>query len=72
VKVIWPSVYVNTCASFKESKFLGSHTLNPSNPLTERLRECVVETLASMDQPKSYSFHVEVSTPPYLHYVDVF
>lgn len=60
VKVVWPSVYVNTCASFRESKFLGSHTLDPSNLLTPRLRECAVETLASMNQPKSYSFHVEV------------
>eukprot|EP01126_Amoeba_proteus_P014212 TRINITY_DN16170_c0_g1_i3.p1 TRINITY_DN16170_c0_g1~~TRINITY_DN16170_c0_g1_i3.p1 ORF type:complete len:259 (-),score=44.99 TRINITY_DN16170_c0_g1_i3:115-891(-) len=64
VKILWPSVYINSCSSFKRSKFLGSYQLSKDNPLTFRLMECVVEILNSMDQPRSYSFHVEVFHTP--------
>eukprot|EP01127_Copromyxa_protea_P005732 TRINITY_DN15593_c0_g1_i1.p1 TRINITY_DN15593_c0_g1~~TRINITY_DN15593_c0_g1_i1.p1 ORF type:complete len:454 (+),score=66.12 TRINITY_DN15593_c0_g1_i1:1-1362(+) len=64
VKIMWPSVYMNTCVSFKESKFLGSHNLEASNPLRYRLQECTEQVLASMDQPNSYSFHVELFHTP--------
>jgi len=63
-RVIWPSTYINTCSGFQNSKFLGSHSLHKDNPLTPRLQKCVVEILKALDQPPSYSFHVEVFHTP--------
>jgi len=64
VRIIWPSVYMNTCAGFKEAKFLGSYSLSAENPLTKRLQNAVITILSSMNAPQAYSFHVEVWHTP--------
>jgi len=64
LKLIWPSVYMNTCAGYLDSKFLGSYSLSPKNPLTPRLIDTVKSILEFMDAPPSYSFHVEVWHTP--------
>jgi len=60
LKLIWPSVYMNTCVGYLESKFLGSYSLSAKNPLTNRLIDAVRDILKVMDAPRSYSFHVEL------------
>lgn len=55
---------MNTCSGFQDSKFLGSYSLAADNPLRPRLQQCVVEILKALDQPDSYSFHVEVFHTP--------
>lgn len=64
VKILYPSVYMNTCAGFKEASFLASYSLSEENPLTKRLQNAVVCVLSCMDAPPSYSFHVEIWHTP--------
>eukprot|EP01124_Arcella_intermedia_P014618 TRINITY_DN21137_c0_g1_i1.p1 TRINITY_DN21137_c0_g1~~TRINITY_DN21137_c0_g1_i1.p1 ORF type:complete len:436 (-),score=93.59 TRINITY_DN21137_c0_g1_i1:7-1263(-) len=64
VRLIWPSVYMNTCVGYLSSSFLGSHSLSASNPLTKRLMDGVVQVLKAMEAPPSYSFHVELWHTP--------
>lgn len=59
-KIVYPSVYMNTCVGFKESTFLASYSLSLENSLTKRLQQATVDILKYLDSPPSHSFHVEV------------
>jgi len=63
-KIVYPSVYMNTCVEYKEESFLASYSLSLENSLTKRLQEATVEVLKHMDSPPSYSFHVELWHTP--------
>jgi len=64
IKIMWPSKYVNTCVGYLEHPFLGSYTLDSTNPLTPRLQRCTESILRSLDAPPSFSFHVEIFYTP--------
>eukprot|EP01125_Pyxidicula_operculata_P010071 TRINITY_DN3314_c0_g1_i5.p1 TRINITY_DN3314_c0_g1~~TRINITY_DN3314_c0_g1_i5.p1 ORF type:complete len:312 (-),score=55.88 TRINITY_DN3314_c0_g1_i5:18-953(-) len=64
VRLIWPSVYMNTCAGFENSKFLASYTLSNSNSLTKRLQEASIIILESLEKPRAFSFHIEIFHTP--------
>jgi biotin carboxylase len=61
---IWPSKYLNDCLAFHEGKYLGSFLLEPSNPLTERLRVFVSALLKILPTPLHTPFHAEVFHTP--------
>lgn len=64
VKLIWPTKYVNLCVNFSSERFLGGFNLHPSNPLTPRLRQYVLEVINSLEGGKSFPFHAEVWVQP--------
>lgn len=64
VKVIWPSVYVNDCLSYKENTYLGSLLLANDNPLTYRLLDFSHNLLKKFPTPQVCTFHIEVFYTP--------
>lgn len=64
VKVIWPSVYVNDCLSYKENAYLGSLLLANDNPLTYRLLDFGRNLLKKFPTPEVCTFHIEVFHTP--------
>ncbi|SEN07430.1 ATP-grasp domain-containing protein [Lihuaxuella thermophila] len=61
---IWPSKYINDCLAFHEGKCLGSHLLEPKNPLTPRLKAYVASLLNALPTPLHTTFHAEVFHTP--------
>jgi len=64
VKLSCPSCYVNICADFKNSKFLGSYTLSSTNPLYSRLQQFTVDCITALGGPACFPFHCEVWVTP--------
>jgi biotin carboxylase len=64
VALVWPSRYINNTLSFKDDVALGSLTLDPGTPLTERLRAFTRAVLAALPTPPTTTFHAEIFHTP--------
>jgi hypothetical protein len=64
IALVWPSRYINNTLSFKDDVALGSLTLDPGTPLTERLRAFTRAVLAALPTPPTTTFHAEVFHTP--------
>ncbi|HEX2581656.1 MAG TPA: hypothetical protein VHL08_06745 [Dongiaceae bacterium] len=60
ILINWPSQYVNSNISFKDDVSLGSVTLAPENPLTDRLRDFTKQVLRALPTPSDTTFHAEI------------
>jgi len=64
LSICWPSCYLNFCGDFKKEKFNASYTLDPSNPLVERLQKFVLSVVQALGGPSLFPFHAEVWHTP--------
>lgn len=59
VQFIASSKYLNEPMNFLESGYLGAYTLDPNNPLAQRLIDKTKKILDSFDTPQNTIFHAE-------------
>jgi len=64
LSICWPSCYLNFCGDFKKEKFNASYSLDPSNPLVERLQKYILSVIETLGGPFLFPFHAEVWHTP--------